>query len=159
MTGFLLSPRRRRRLAWTAVAALVLVAVVAAGIKWPNTGDRSPERYSSEQAQVYRDPKRVELTRVERAKALATAANFVTHAVARRKEEQAYDLTAPSLRGGISRAEWREGNIPVVPFPVDHARWKLDYSYEDALGLQVLLFPTPKSGLRPEVFDMELTPL
>ena len=158
MRSVLLSPRKRKRLGWGLLAIAALAATVAAGIRWPNTGAREPEVYSSELARVYQEPKQVELTRLERARALATAANFVTHAVARRKEEQAYDLTAPSLRGGISRAEWRKGNIPVVPFPVDHARWKLEYSYADALGLQVLLFPTPKSGLRPETFNMELTP-
>jgi hypothetical protein len=155
--GALLSPRRRKRLAWGTVAVAVIAVTIGAGLKWPNTSERPPEQYSAQPAQVYREPERVELTRIERAKALATAANFVTHAVARRKEEQSYDLTAPSLRGGISRTEWRAGNIPVVPYPVDHARWKLDYSYERAIGLQVLLFPTPKSGLRPEVFNMELT--
>jgi hypothetical protein len=98
------------------------------------------------------------LTRAQRARVLATAANFVTHAVARRKVEQAYDLAAPSLRGGLTRAQWRTGTIPVVPFPVGEARWRLEYSDEDAIGLQVLLMPAPKSRLRPELFDMELAP-
>jgi hypothetical protein len=155
----LLSPRKRRRAAWFALTALALVATVVAGIRWPNTAEERPvEEYTNRQAQMYVEPEQVELTRRERAKALATAANFVTHAVARRKEAEAYDLAAPSLRAGISRAEWRRGNIPVVPFPVDHARWKLEYSYEKALGLQVLLFPPARSGLRPQTFDMELTP-
>ena len=137
-----------------------VTAAVVVGVKWPNTGDRDPEVFAppDEQGYVYREPKQVELTRVQRARALATAANFVTHAVARRKEEQAYDLAAPSLKAGITRAQWSRGDIPVVPFPVEEARWKLEYSYEDAVGLQVLLFPTPKSGLRPSVFNMELTP-
>ena len=60
---------------------------------------------------------------------------------------------------GTCRAEWRSGTIPVQPFPVDEARWKLVYAYEDAIGLQVLLFPKARSGLRPAVFDMELAPM
>jgi hypothetical protein len=136
-----------------------VAAVVFVGITWPDTSKEEPETFSgSEQAYVYREPKAVELTRIERAKALSTAANFVTHAVARRKVELAYDLTAPSLRAGITRAQWRTENIPVVPFPVEEARWKVEYSYADALGLQVLLFPTAKSKLRPALFAMELTP-
>ena len=128
------------------------------GVKWPNTGERTSDVFEDGEAYVYKEPKATELTRADRARALATAANFVTHAVARRKVELAYDLAAPSLRAGISRAEWRKEDIPVVPFPVQEARWKIEYSYDDALGLQVLLLPTPKSRLRPTVFAMELTP-
>lgn len=126
---------------------------------YPNTADRmSAAGPSGGQGKAYTPPKRVELTRAQRARVLATAANFVTHAVARRKVEEAYDLVAPSLRGGLTRAQWRSGTIPVVPFPVEQARWRLEYSDEDAIGLQVLLLPSSGSGLRPELFDMELAP-
>jgi hypothetical protein len=152
------SPRARRRLAWTGAGLGIVVAVVAVGVVWPNTGERTPNVFSGEQAYVYRQPKAVELTRVERARALATAANFVTHAVARRDVGRSYELASPSLRAGLTKAQWSRGTIPVVPFPVEEARWKIEYRYADALGLQVLLFPTAKSRLRPEVFAMELTP-
>ena len=135
-----------------------MVGVVAAGVLWPESKVDPPESFGGEDAYVYEEPERVRLTRDDRAKALATAANFVTYAVARRKVDRAYDLAAPSLRAGISREEWRTANIPVVPFPVREARWKIEYSYSDALGLQVLLFPTEQSKLRPSVFAMELVP-
>ncbi len=45
-----------------------------------------------------------------------------------------------------------------MPFPVEEARWKIEYAYEDALGLQVLLLPTARSHLRPTLFVMELKP-
>ena len=125
---------------------------------WPETTKEAPNTFSEEQAYVYHEPEKVELTQAERARALSTAANFVTHAVARRKVELAYDLVGPDLKGGMTRAQWREGTIPVVPFPVREARWKVEYSYSDALGLQVLLLPTSNSKLRPAVFAMELTP-
>jgi hypothetical protein len=132
-------------------------SAVAIGLRYPNTAaDTAGPAPSGGQAKVYKAPKPVELTRSQRARVLATAANFVTHAVARRKVDEAYDLTAPSLRGGLTRAQWRSGTIPVVPFPVEEARWKLEYSDEDAVGLQVLLLPTADSGLRPELFNMEL---
>jgi hypothetical protein len=147
----------RRRLAWIGGALLVLGTATAIGLKYPNTGkEEELQAYSGRQAQVYREPKRVELTREQRARALATAANFITHAVARRRVEQAYDLAAPSLKSGISRRDWRTGNIPVVPFPVEQARWRLDYSDSQGVGLQVLLLPTAKSRERPGLFHMEL---
>ena len=148
----------RRRLAWIGAGLAIVAGVVVAGVKWPNTAEEPPQAFSGEQAYVYREPKEVKLTRVERARALSTAANFVTHAVARRKVERAYDLVDPNLKAGMTRAEWNKGAIPVVPFPVDEARWKVEYSYGDALGLQVLLLPTAKSKQRPAVFAMELTP-
>jgi hypothetical protein len=153
-----LSPRKRRRLAWTAGALAFVAAVVVAGAFWPEKGEDPPQTFENENAYVYEEPDKVELTRVERARALATAANFVTHAVARRGVDQSYDIVAPSLKGGLSRAQWRSADIPVVPFPVEEARWKVEYSYADALGLQVLLFPTAASKLKPSVFAMELTP-
>jgi hypothetical protein len=154
------SPRWRRRLVWIGSATAVVVAAVAFGVMYPNTGDTPPsDAQGAQEAQVYHEPKAITLTRGERARVLATAANFVTHAVARKGVEQAYDLTHPSLRGGLSRAEWSGGTIPVVPYPVDEARWKLEYSYEDSVGLQVMLFPTAGSGLKPEVFAMELAPV
>jgi hypothetical protein len=148
----------RRRAAWIGGGLAVVVGAVAVGVMWPSSVEDPPQQFSGEQGYVYREPKTVELTRVDRAKALATAANFVTYAVARRKVERAYDLTAPSLKGGLTRAQWNTADIPVVPFPVEEARWKIEYSYPDALGLQVLLLPTRKSKLRPSVFVMELTP-
>ena len=148
----------RRRLAWIGGSVAIVALVLAAAVLWPSTPTDPPQQFSEEEAYVYHEPERVELTRVDRAKALATAANFVTYAVAHRKVERAYDLTAPVLKGGLSRVEWRTQDIPVVPFPVEEARWKIEYSYSDALGLQVMLFPTAASKLRPSMFAMELTP-
>ncbi|HXV03180.1 MAG TPA: hypothetical protein VFP24_06375 [Gaiellaceae bacterium] len=156
------SPRWRKRLAWLGAAALLVGAALMVSVRYSNSGREEPEEAAvgaPQEAQVYHEPKHIRLTRAQRAKVLATAANFVSHAVARQGVEQAYDLTHPMLRQGMSRAEWRGGTIPVEPFPVGEARWKLVYAYEDAIGLQVLLFPTAKSGLRPAVFDMELAPL
>src|SRR5918994_6574768 len=148
----------RRRLAWIGGSAALVAGVAPPAVVGPGGAGAPPQEFSEEQAYVYHEPERVELTRVDRAKALATAANFVTYAVARRKVERSYDLTAPVLKGGLSRAEWSMQDIPVVPFPVEEARWKIEYSYSDALGLQVMLFPTAASKLRPSMFAMELTP-
>ena len=114
------SPRWRKRIAWTCGPLAVLGLAVGIGIKASNTPSEETEEARAgqgRQAYVYREPKKVQLTRRERAHVLTTAANFVTHAVARRDVDDAYDLTHPTLRGGISRAEWHTGNIPVVPEP------------------------------------------
>jgi hypothetical protein len=155
------SPRWRRRLLWLGSALTIVAIAVVVGVKYPNTADEEPAAAPTgeQEAQVYHEPKTIRLSSAQRARVLATAANFVTHAVARKDVGQAYDLTHPSLRGGMSRTEWNGGTIPVVPFPVDEAQWKLEYVYEDSVGLQVLLYPTAGSGLKPEVFNMELAPV
>jgi hypothetical protein len=153
------SPRRRRRLVWGTVALALITSLVAVGVIWPNTAEQVPSKLEPGKAQVYREPKLIKLTRDTRSEALATAANFVKTAVARRNVDRSWLLVSPSLKQGFTRQEWGHGEIPVVPYPVAQARWKLDYSYENALGLQVLLFPRADSGMRPNLFLMELKPV
>lgn len=132
--------------------------LVAVGLIWPNTADEVPSALEPGAPQVYHEPKAIKLTNVARAKALATAANFVRTAVAREHVEDSWLLASPALKQGFTREEWSQGEIPVVPYPVAQARWKLDYAYEDALGLQVLLIPKDGTGMRPNLFLMELKP-
>jgi hypothetical protein len=151
----LASPRFRRRalrlgLAATAVAAAALVVVF-----FRNTSPlvESPLRGGGD---VYVAPLPVALTEAERRVVLATAARFLATAVRREHPERAYELAGPALRGGTSPSDWRRGDIPVVPYPVEEARWQVDYAYADEVGLQVAVFPEPGSTLRPLVFDMSL---
>lgn len=107
-------------------------------------------------ADVYVAPTPARMAAAERHSVIATAARFVDTAVRREHAERAYYLVAASLRAGTTRANWRAGDIPVVPYPVADARWKFDYSYADEIGLQVAVFPERSAGLRPAVFDMSL---
>ena len=99
----------------------------------------------------------VRLSERDHAAAIAAAARFVDTAVQRVRLDEAWELAGPQLRQGMTRAEWRKGNIPVVPYPVDAARWKLDYSYADEVGLQVYVLPKRGQELRPMIFMMSLT--
>lgn len=129
------------------------------GVVWPNTAHQVPSVVEPGKVQVYHEPKAIKLTQTSRAQALATAANFVKTAVARRNVDRSWLLASPALKQGYTRAEWSGGEIPVVPYPVAEARWKLDYTYANAVGLQVLLYPEAGSGLRPNLFLMELKPV
>jgi hypothetical protein len=152
------SPRRRRRLAWGSGGAALLGVLVAVGLVWPNTAEKVPSVVEPGNVRVYHEPKTVKLTRTSRAEALTTAANFVKTAVARRHIDRSWLLASPALKAGYTRKEWSGGEIPVVPYPVAQAKWKLDYTYADAVGLQVLLLPEAGSGMRPNLFLMELKP-
>jgi hypothetical protein len=107
-------------------------------------------------ADVYVPPIPVTMAPAERRAVIATAALFVRTAVRREHAERAYELVGPNLRGTTTRAEWRDGDIPVVPYPVDDARWKFDYSYANEIGLQVAVFPTPGATVGPAVFNLSL---
>lgn len=155
MAGRLSSPRFRRRL----VKAGLLTAVVGAGalvsILFWNTAT-VVETPLHGRADLYVPPIPVQMAAAERREVIATAARFVRAAVRRDHAERAYELAAPGLRAGTTRAEWQGGDIPVVPYPVADARWRFDYSYEDEIGLQVAVFPEPGASVPPAVFTMSL---
>ena len=107
-------------------------------------------------ADLYVPPIPVKMAAAERREVIATAARFVETAVKRNHAERAYELVGPNLRNGTTLAHWRDGDIPVIPYPVDAARWKFDYSYTDEIGLRVAVFPEAGEAVRPMVFDMSL---
>ena len=147
------SPRRRRRLAWLGAVAAAAGAVVLLIFLFP-----SPERVKTEPLQPggwvpcarAGGPPSQDATN----HALAVAADFVRTAVARRNVGSSWDLVTPKFRSGFTRDTWAKGDIPVVPFPVDATKWRLEYSFEDELGFEVALFPPRQSDVRATVFDV-----
>lgn len=159
MPRVLSSPRRRRRLAWLAGITLAL-APIGAGVLYLQSGDDSKEPSVLRQADpswiVPTTPRSVRLTEQNRQEALIVAARFIETAVARKRVGDSWELLAPTLRAGYTKTTWARGEIPVVPFPVGTARWELDYSFRDSLGLRVALFPRPGADQRATVFLIDL---
>lgn len=153
------SPRFRRRLARGAVLASVVGAGAVVSVLFWNTADPPQSRLSNEPAKMFRQPLPVKLAPSERREVLAIAERFLETAVRREHTEIAYDLVSPSLRQGTTRRQWIDGEIPVVPFPVDSARWTVDYSFADEVGLHVRVFPENASGFDPMIFNMSLRPV
>jgi hypothetical protein len=158
VAGRLSSPRFRRRAAKLAGLGVVAGAAAVVSILFWNTGHSydSPVR-PNEPAIVPEVEHSVALTEKERRQALDTAARFVQTAVRREHTVDSFELVSEQLRSGYSRGEWARGNIPVQPYPVDAARWKLDYSYEEEIGLSVYVIPRRGEQLRPMVFLLSLT--
>lgn len=151
------SYRWRRRLVWLLGVVVGAGTITAVGIRFSDTATPPRETpVSNEPAIVVEQPKTVRLSAEERAAAIATAARFVQTAVARKRLDESYDLAAPALRQGLTRKQWKTGAIPIVPYPVDFAKWRLDYSFRDRIGLAVLLLPKAESEYRPMVFHLEL---
>ncbi len=155
MPGRLSSPRFRRRALKVGLLLAVVVAAALVSIFFWNTAT-IVETPLHGKADVYVPPIPIEMAPAERRAVIATAALFVETAVRRDHAERAYELVGPNLRGATTRAEWRDGDIPVVPYPVDDARWKFDYAYANEIGLQVAVFPRPGATVRPAVFNLSL---
>ena len=155
MPGRLSSPRFRRRLIKVSLLGAVVGAGALVSILFWNTAT-VVETPLHGTAELYAPPIPVKMAAAERRQVIATASRFVDTAVKRDHAERAFALVGPNLRSGTTRADWREGDIPVVPYPVDDARWKFDYSYADEIGLQVAVFPAAGADVRPMVFNLSL---
>lgn len=146
------SPRFRRRLLALGVIAGFAAALAAVVLLMPSVG-RQEEHWSDEPATVFRPRAPVEVTAEQRQELIGTARLFVRSAVTRDDPESAYDLVTPALRQGTTRAQWATGDIPVTPYPVASARWRIAYAYPDEVGLEVYLVPTEKN-LSAMVFNL-----
>src|SRR5215203_6375853 len=152
MKKLLASYRWRRRLARLTGLAVVVAAVVAAIVIWPNTAPNEQRGASNVPARIEKEPKAVRLKAPDKKDALKVVSRFIYTAVARKNIDRSWELAAPELRQGFTRKEWISGNMPVVPFPAQSARWRLEYSDERGVGFSVALYPSPGSQQRAQVF-------
>ena len=139
--------------------ALIVGGVTFSMIHWSNTAhvhfaETRPGKPTIVEAPVvadYRVAKREGVLRV--------AAQFVNTAVRRDHVDVSYDLATPTLRQGFTRETWATRDIPVQPYPLDSARYKLKGSFTDSVWLQVALYPDRKHKSVPAaVFDLTLKP-
>jgi hypothetical protein len=153
------SPRLRRRLLWAGTGLAAAGAVALAVVLWPRE-QKEPVVAAPDGTgvvlEVSESAPEVPLTAATRAAVLEVAQRFLTTAVVRDDLAASWELAHPDLRQGMTRREWTAGDIPVVPYPVDSARWRLGYSQEGTVGLEVYVLPKAGSRVRPMVFDMEM---
>jgi hypothetical protein len=84
---------------------------------------------------------------------------FVPSAVARKHPGAAYRLAAPQLRTGTTRDQWRQGSLPVVPYPARLSGYgirPLEVSANDIL-LDLMLQPRSGSTAGAIIYKTELT--
>lgn len=152
--GLRLSQRRRRALIWAGLGLVVLVVGGLIAVFGPNR-NAAPETFSNKPAKA--PVKEVDAKLPP--EALAVARRFVQTAVARKNLAEAWDLAGPNVRGGLTRAQWLTGSIPVVPFPLGHldkGPFKIDYSHESDALLEVALLAKPGSGTKSQIFFLNL---
>lgn len=160
MRGFLSSPRRRRRALWLGLVVAAAGGIAVVGVLFSNTGKKNETPFTKGPVQLVGPlPKSVEFTEDIQRDVRLVAAEFVATAVLRSHTERSYDLTDRTFHQGLTRAQWRSGNIPVVPYPRDAlavVKWKLDYSYKDRVGMKIALQPKPNAKVGGMVFNIEL---
>lgn len=151
------SPRLRRRLLWAGGGLALAGAVALAFALWPRAEpEPKPVDSAGPVLEAPDDPLEVPLTADTRVAVLTVAQRFLTSAVVRKGVSDSWEVTHPELRQGMTRRQWESGDIPIVPYPVDDARWRLGYSQQGVVGLEVLVMPKSGSRVRPMVFDMEV---
>lgn len=72
---------------------------------------------------------------------------FVNHAVKRHHPELAYDVVTPTLKGGMTRAQWSHGDIGVYPYPARGTRfhqWTIQYRTSEEISIELILSPTAR---------------
>lgn len=72
---------------------------------------------------------------------------FVNHAVKRHNPAAAYDVLTPTMKGGMTRAQWSGGDIPVYPYPAAGRQfhgWTIQYRTPDEIALELILSPTAR---------------
>jgi hypothetical protein len=149
--------KTRRRVAWM-VGGLVVVAVIVGVLVLGPNKNAAPEHFSAAPAQ---QPERLVKAPLS-TEARQVAVRFIQTAVARKNLDEAWTLVGPNLRGGLSKKRWMTGENPVVPYPVDKldvAPYKVDASYTRSALLEVALLPRKGSGVRAQVFFLELRKL
>jgi len=143
---------------WLGVLLVVLAAVAGLVMAFPGPKPNPLARLSTEKADLVAPSKSVSFGPRKR-QIVTTAMSFVRTAVTGRDMAASWDLVAPEMKKGLTKADWTSGeNLPVLHYPAIFGRWRLQYSYKKEVDLQVALFAHLKQR-RPEVFDITLHPV
>jgi hypothetical protein len=158
-SAFYRSPRARRRAFRVALVVLALVAAVAVVEALPSSPGRQPEHFSDQPAQLLEREAPLKLTRADRREIDATLERFVQQAMGRRDLASAYRLATPALRGGLTLAQWRRGDIPVYPYrarPGSTRGWQLQFAEGNHAAIEVFLQPGRREPLGPVTLAVDL---
>lgn len=129
------------------------------GILYPNTGRKEAGFTPGKPQVTHEEPAATPLPKNDVAATQEILDHFVMTAVLRQHLDESYDLVTDQLHGGMTRAEWRTGEIPVIPFAADDfafAKSKLNYSHGNIARYDVLIWAKPKATTSSTTFSLEL---
>jgi hypothetical protein len=157
--SFLSSPRRRRRTLTITTVALLVGGVTFSMVHWSNTSHVHYAETRPGKPTVVKNPVHADFRVARKEGVMEVAAEFVNTAVRRHNVEASYDLATPTLKQGYTRHSWATQDIPVQPYPLESARYKLMASFTDQVWLEVAVYPDRKHKSVPAaVFDLTLKP-
>jgi hypothetical protein len=109
------SPKRRRRLRWLALGALVASSAAVTIVLLPK--DRPIAEQASNQPAQVAESRQAHLSTTDRVRINATVDRFLVAALDRRDPATAWALAGPDLRGSSTAADWAAGNMPLPRYP------------------------------------------
>jgi hypothetical protein len=147
-----LSSRRfNKLLPWFAGGLLAIGVIVFLVVRFGNTAD-TKETFSNQPASRPQVTKQIPLEQGAR----VAVGRFILTAVARKNLDEAWNLSTPSIRGGLTHKQWMTGNIPVVPLgvPIDKAAiTRIISSTKNEAQINVVVLPKPnKVGVQATLY-------
>jgi hypothetical protein len=128
---------------WISGAVLVVGVIVFLGVHYSNTANPEPTQPTGPPVQAAAPPQK---NIAFPAAAWKVAREFVFTAVARKHLDEAYAITHPSMKSGISKKEWRSGTLPVVYSPaakILKTNWKnTNYAHPRDAQINVIIIPS-----------------
>jgi hypothetical protein len=127
---------------WISGAVLVIGLVIFLVVFFSNTAKPEPKEAVGPPIKAPVAQKNIPFPNA----AWRVARKFIFTAVARKNLQEAYALTDPSLRSGVTIKEWRSGSLPVVYSPADmilKTNWKnTNYAHPRDAQINVIIIPT-----------------
>jgi hypothetical protein len=88
------------------------------------------------------------------------AREFVMNVTQRRNLARTYALADANVRGGLTLAQWKTGNIPVPYFPtakiIRYNFKNTNFAHPRAAAVNLILVPKKNSGMRLTPFQIEV---
>jgi hypothetical protein len=149
-------PGWRKALPWVVGVVAIGALLGFVGFHYSNTGHSTATPLLNKPAD---DRSAVPATVKLTPGATTVARRFIETAVARKNLPAAYKLVTEEIRQGQTLAEWKTGNIAVVPYPVDavkYAPMKIDFSYPKEALIEIALLPKASAKIKSQLFQMDL---
>jgi hypothetical protein len=154
--GVVNSRRFKKLLPW--VSALVLLAGIGAflGVRYSNTAKVANPNPMGQTIPAEVPQKNIPFPEA----AWRVAREFAFTAVSRQHLAEAYAITDPQMKGGISMKDWMTGNLPVDFMPVAQilkTNWKnTNYAHPRDAFINVILIPAKSSNMHVTNAQVEL---
>lgn len=138
----------------------ILVPLIVLGVHFSSPGSRGDANGPEVSGTYLEEAKNVPFTAEKKRAVRRVLAQFISTAVARKDVAGSWAIAGPSLRSGFTRKQWSTGKIPVTPYPASRhgqGAWDVvEYSYPKKIGLEVLIFPKPRSGYSVATADVDV---